>query len=125
MASPVTPPGGAVILLASPPAAGSSQRASLSLAGSAPGGWPAGPAAGSGRLETNSSEPSGRNAGLPSPSALRVSRAGWLPGPAGRVSIRQMLLTNFLPSASIVCTVAASQLPSGASRSAVRRGIAT
>ncbi len=117
-----TPPGGAAIGMASPPAAGSSQRAALSLAASSPA---AGAAAGPWRWDMNSSEPSGRNSGLPSPSALRVRRAAGRPVPAGLASIRQMLLTNFLPSASTVCTAAASQLPSGASRSAVSLGMAT
>jgi hypothetical protein len=37
--------------------------------------------------------------------------------------IRQMLVLNFLPSGSGCCTVAASQVPSGESRSPVTRGI--
>lgn len=69
----------------------------------------------------NSSEPSGRNSGLDSPSADRVSRTG-APPPG---SIRQMLLLNFFPSWLRAWTAAASQLPSGDSRSAVSRGIAT
>jgi hypothetical protein len=36
-----------------------------------------------------------------------------------------MLLTYFLRSSLSVCTTAASQVPSGASRSAVTRGIST
>jgi hypothetical protein len=44
----------------------------------------------SGRPDTNASEPSGKNAGLVSPSALPVSRTGALPG---SVSTRQMLVT--------------------------------
>jgi hypothetical protein len=72
-------------------------------------------------LEVNSSDPSGRKRGLPSPSADRVSRR---PGPPC-ASIRQMLVRYFFWSALSVCTAAASQVPSGASRSAVIRGIAT
>src|SRR5258708_7921801 len=73
VATPVTPPGGAAILRASPPPAGSSHSAGLS--------WPtsssaSGPGPGPRRLETNSSEPSRRNSGAPSPPAPRVSRAG-------------------------------------------------
>ncbi len=69
----------------------------------------------------NSSEPSGRNSGPASPSAERVSLAGG--APPG--SIRQMLLVNFFPSWLRAWTAAASQLPSGDSRSAVTCGIAT
>jgi hypothetical protein len=54
-----------------------------------------------------------------------VSLAGGGPVPSGHASIRQMLLTNFLPPASRVDAAAASQVPSGASRSAVSLGIAT
>ena len=77
--------------------------------------------AGSGRLEVKSSDPSGRKRGLPSPSAERVSRRAGPP----RASIRQMLVRYFFLSALSVCTAAASQVPSGASRSAPTRGIAT
>ena len=84
---------------------------------------PSGPflAAGSGRLEVNSSDPSGRKRGLPSPSADLVSRRAGPPC----ASIRQMLVRYFFLSALSVCTAAASQVPSGASRSAVTRGSAT
>ena len=81
----------------------------------------AGPAPGSGRREVNSSDPSGRNRGLASPSADRVSRRGG-PPPG---SIRHRLVRYFFPSALRVCTAAASQLPSGDSRSDPIRGMAT
>ena len=115
--APATPPGGPAATLASPPADGSSQ----SELTSAPGSGRALSAPGSGRLEVNSSDPSGRKRGLPSPSADLVSRRAGPP----RVSIRQMLVRYFLASGLSVCTVAASQLPSGDSRSAPTRGIAT
>ena len=59
-----------------------------------------------------------------SPSGDLVSRTGSLAlaGPAG---IRQMLVTYVFRSGARVWTTAASQLPSGDSRSAVTRGIAT
>jgi hypothetical protein len=107
------PPGSAATRRASPPPGGSSQSAVSSSASWSPGALP-------GRLEVNSSAPSGRNRGLPSPSADRVSRAGGPPP----VSIRQMLLTYFLPSGLSDWTVAASQPPSGASRSPETRGMA-
>ena len=113
----MTPPGSAATARASPPAAGSSQSAATSPES------PSGPfvAAGSGRLEVNSSDPSGRNRGLPSPSADLVSRRAGPPC----ASIRQMLVRYFFLSALSVCIAAASQVPSGASRSAVTRGSAT
>ncbi len=147
VATALTPPGGAAIRRASPPPAGSNHSAGLSWPTS-PSGPPArAPGArravtGSGRLETNSTEPSGRNSGPPSPSALRVSRtgppgagaarAGGPPGPGSPsartaspgTAIRQMLVTYF-GSLPTVCTAAASQDPSGDNRSAVTRGIAT
>src|ERR1700761_9766328 len=86
-----TPPGRVVTGRASPAPLGSSQRA---VSSPAPPPLPLPAPSGAGRLEVNSSEPSGRNRGLPSPSAERVSlRAG---PPA--VSTRQMLETYFLPS---------------------------
>src|SRR5271165_1244015 len=114
----VTPPGRAATTRASPPAAGSSHSAATSSES------PLGPVLfrpGSGRLEVNSSDPSGRKRGLASPSADRVSRRAGPPW----VSIRQMLVRYFLASALSVCTAAASQVPSGASRSVATRGIAT
>lgn len=112
----VTPPGSAATTRASPPAAGNSQSAATSPeSGSffAP--------AGSGRLEVNSSDPSGRKRGLPSPSADLVGRRAGPPC----ASILQMLVRYFFLSALRVCTAAASQVPSGVSRSAVTRGTAT
>ena len=88
-------------------------------AGPAPAG-PA-PAWATGRFAANSSEPSGRNRGLPSPSAPRVSRTGACPG--SPTSTRQMLVTYLSGSPAAVWTPAASQLPSGDSRSEVSRGI--
>ena len=111
----VMPPGSAATTRASPPAAGSSQSAATSPAS---GSFFA---AGSARLEVNSSDPSGRNRGLPSPSADLVRRRAGPPW----ASIRQMLVRYFFLSALRVCTAAASQDPSGASRSAVTRGSAT
>ena len=111
----VTPPGSAATTRASPPAAGSSQSAATSLAS---GSFFA---AGSARLEVNSSDPSGRKRGVPSPSADLVSRRAGPPC----ASILQMLVRYFFLSALRVCTAAASQDPSGASRSAVTRGSAT
>ena len=113
----VTPPGSAATTRASPPDAGSSQSAATSPR--SPSGLVA--AAGSGRLEVNSSDPSGRKRGLPSPSADLVSRRAGPPC----ASILQMLVRYFFLSALRVCTAAASQVPSGASRSAVTRGSAT
>ena len=101
--------------LASPPWAGSRHSAGFSALSSPSA------ASGSARLETNSSVPSGRNRGLPSPSADRVSRAGRPPA----ASIRQMLVTYFFLSGLSDWTVAASQLPSGDSRRPVIRGMAT
>ena len=90
VASRLMPPGGAVSWHASPPSAGSSHSARFPAAASAwaapgwslpgwpvtgelaPPGWPSG---GAGRADRNSSEPSGRKAGLSSPSADLVSRA--------------------------------------------------
>ena len=109
-----TPPGSVATTRASPPPGGSSHSFAPSAAA------PSGLLPGSGRREVNSSEPSGRNRGLASPSADLVSRRGGAPW----VSIRQMLVRYFLPSALSVCTAAASQLPSGASRSAATRGMA-
>jgi hypothetical protein len=112
------PPGSLAIGLASPSPAGSSHSEAPSevvpscRALSAPG---------SGRFEVNSSDPSGRKRGLASPSADRVSRRAW--PPCG--SIRHTLVRYFLPSALRVWIAAASQLPSGDSRSAPIRGIAT
>ena len=111
----VTPPGSAATTRASPPAAGSSQSAATSLAS---GSFFA---AGSARLEVNSSDPSGRKRGVPSPSADLVRRRAGPPC----ASILQMLVRYFFLSALRVCTAAASQDPSGASRSAVTRGSAT
>ncbi len=110
----VTPPGRAAMTLASPPPGGSSHRAAVSA------DTPSWLAPGSGRLDVNSSDPSGRNRGLASPSADRVSRrAGPPPG-----STRHRLVRYFFPSALSVCTAAASQSPSGDNRRAVTRGIA-
>ena len=117
----VTPPGRAATTRASPPAAGSSHSAATSSPEPAPPSGPVFFRPGSGRLEVNSSDPSGRKRGLPSPSADRVSRRAGPPW----VSIRQMLVRYFFLSALSVCTAAASQVPSGASRSAATRGIAT
>ena len=75
-----------------------------------------------GRVEVNSSEPSGRNSGPLSPSALRVSRAGR--ASARAVSTRQMLETYLPGSPATLCTPTASQVPSGASRIPVSRGTA-
>src|SRR6516165_11026319 len=113
-----TPPGSAATTLASPPPGGSSHSAATSAGGPS---FPDLSAPGSGRPDVNSRDPSGRNRGLASPSADRVSRRGGPPS----VSIRQMLVRYFFRSALSVCTAAASQLPSGDSRSAVTRGIAT
>src|SRR5258708_6342940 len=100
--SELTPPGGAATWQASPRPGGRSKSADLAGASAlsvlAPG---------AGRLEVNSSEPSGRNSGPDSPSADRVSRAGGAP----LVSIRQMLVTYLLGSGPRLCTTAASQLP--------------
>ena len=112
------PPGRAAACLASPPPAGSSQSAAWSPASrplSALSGR-----SGSGRLVVNSSAPSGRNLGFPSPSADLVSLAGGPPA----VSIRQMLVMYFFLSGPRDWTAAASQVPSGASRNSVTRGIA-
>ena len=68
----------------------------------------------------NRSSPSGRKPGLPSPSADLVSL---LAGPPWG-SIRQMLVRYFFLSGLRVCTVAASQEPSGDSFSDPTRGIA-
>ena len=65
--------------------------------------------------------PSGRNRGFPSPLADLVSLRGGPPA----VSIRQMLVMYFFLSGLSDWTVAASQVPSGASRNPVTRGIAT
>ena len=111
----VTPPGSAATTRASPPTAGSSQSAATSPAS---GSFFA---AGSARQEVNSSDPSGRKRGLPSPSADLVSRRAGPPA----ASILQMLVRYFFLSALRVCTAAASQVPSGASRSAATRGSAT
>ena len=116
VATASTPPGGAAIRRASPPAAGSSHRAGLSTGA----GPPPRPAGAAGRRAANTSEPSGRNRGLPSPSAPRVSRTG---ARSGAVSSRQMLVTYLRGSPAAVWTPAASQLPSGDSRSEVSRGI--
>ena len=62
-------------------------------------------------VEANSSEPSGRKAGLLSPAELCVSRDA--AAPAGSAPTRQMLLVNLVPAASSVDTATASQLPSG------------
>ncbi len=85
---------------------------------------PSGPSGGAGRADRNTSEPSGRKAGLSSPSADRVSRAGRGPACPGPAGIRQMLGLNVRPSALSADTQAASQLPSGDSRSPVTRGSA-
>ena len=88
-------------------------------AGSRREAWPPGRVpGGAGRDDRKTSEPSGRNAGLSSPSAERVSRAAGRPPP---VSTRQMLGLNVRPSGARAETVTASQLPSGASRSPVSR----
>ena len=110
--APDMPPGSAATTPASPPPADSSHSEAASAASSLAGSW---------RLEVNSSEPSGRNRGLPSPSADLVSRRAGPPA----TSIRQMLVRYFFLSGLRVCTVAASQVPSGASRSAPVRGMAT
>ena len=90
-------------------------------AASGRGGGPAGRVpGGAGRDDRKASEPSGRNAGLSSPSADRVSRTA--AGAASLVSTRQMLDLNVWPSGARADTVTASQLPSGASRSPVSRG---
>ncbi len=114
----LTPPGSAATTRASPPAAGSSQSAATSPL-SPFLGWPG--SGGRARPEMNSSDPSGRKRGLPSPSADRVSRRAG--PPCG--SIRQMLVRYFFLPALSACTAAASQVPSGASRSAATRGSAT
>ncbi len=123
VASRLRPPGGAATRRASPPAAGSSHRARFppvpspaSAAGSGPG------PGGAGRGDRNSIPPSGRKAGLSSPSADQVSRAGARAGPAAPVSTRQMLDLNVRPSGARTDTVTASQLPSGDSRRPVSRG---
>ncbi len=72
----------------------------------------------------NRSDPSGRNRGLVSPSGERVSRTG-PPALAGAAGIRQMLVTYVFRSGARVWTAAASQPPSGDSRSVVTRGMAT
>ena len=112
-----TPPGSAVTTLASPPAAGSSHS---ELTFPPEEARRAAPAPGSGRFEVKSSDPSGRKRGLPSPSADLVSRRD---GPPWG-SMRQMLVRYFFRSALSVCTVAASQLPSGDNRRPVIRGTA-
>src|SRR3984885_7476251 len=112
------PPGSLTTGLASPSPAGSSHSAATSGAAPSCRAWSA---PGSGRLEVNSSDPSGRKRGLASPSADLVSRRGG-PPPG---SIRQTLVRYFLPSALRVWMAAASQPPSGESRSAPIRGIAT
>ncbi|HEX2745592.1 MAG TPA: hypothetical protein VHO07_18530 [Streptosporangiaceae bacterium] len=114
----MTPPGSAASTLASPPADGRSQS-ELTSAPEPSGRALAAP--GSGRREVNSSDPSGRKRGLLSPSADLVSRRAGPPW----VSIRQMLVRYFFRSALSVCTVAASQFPSGDSRSVPTRGTAT
>jgi hypothetical protein len=63
--------------------------------------------------------PSGRKAGLSSPSADLVSRTAARSAP---VSTRQMLGLKVRPSGARADTVTASQLPSGASRSPLSRG---
>ncbi len=77
---------------------------------------------GAGRGDRNSIPPSGRKAGLSSPSADQVSRAGVRAGPAAPVSTRQMLDLNVRPSGARADTVTASQVPSGDSRRPVSRG---
>ncbi len=117
------PPDGAVTRRASPPVAGSNHRACFP-----PGSSPAcsagfGPGTGgTGRGDRNSIPPSGRKAGLSSPSADQVSRAGGSAGPAAPVSTRQMLDLNVRPSGARADTVTASQSPSGDSRKPVSRG---
>src|SRR5579875_2384026 len=97
--------------LASPPAAGSSQSAAWSSSGSV--------TAGSGRLELNSTPPSGRNVAADSPGADRVSRRA-ARTPAGSSS--HSALTYFLPSADLVATEVTSREPSVASAKPDRRG---
>ena len=136
VARPEIPLGAMATRVASPPPAGSRHTAGLSpLSGlSAPpllsllSSWPsfcaaAGPAgwAGAGRLDRNSSEPSGRKAGLLSPAELCVSRDA--AAPAGSAATRQMLLVNLVPAASSVDTETASQLPSGDSARVLSLGI--
>ena len=124
----LTPPGRSATWTASPPAAGSRHKAAWPPAAAVA---PCGPSAPSGslacrpgRLEMNRSDPSGRNRGFVSPSGDRVSRTG-PPSLAAVAGIRQMLVTYVFRSGASVWTAAASQLPSGDSRSAVTRGIAT
>ena len=131
MARPEIPPGAMATRVASPPPAGSRHTAGLSPpsllsalplsllssgAAAGPAGW-----AGAGRLDRNSSEPSGRKAGLLSPAELCVSRDA--AAPAGSADTRQMLLVNLVPAASSVATATASQLPSGDSASVLSLGI--
>ena len=73
----------------------------------------------SGRLDTNASDPSGKNTGLPSPSALRVSRTGT---PPRSVSTRQILVRYSGEVHQTVCTASATQVPSGESATEPTRG---
>ncbi len=107
------PPARDAITRASPPAAGSSQSSVVSSSSSA---------VGSGRAEVNSSEPSGRKTGLPSPFALRVSRrAGSLP--SGSTSHSEV--TKRVRFGSSVCTAVTSRVPSGDRLSPAPRGSST
>ena len=121
--SRLRPPGDAATRRASPPAAGSSHRARFppasppaSAAGSGPG------AGGAGRADRNSIPPSGRKAGLSSPSADQVSRTAARAGPLDPVSTRQMLGLSVRPSGARADVATASQPPSGASCRPVSRG---
>src|SRR5690606_31314162 len=78
-------------------------------------------APGSGRVEVNSSEPSGAQTGEDSPGALRVSRRAGR-SPAGSTS--HSADCHFFPAASSVATEIASREPSSDSASAPMRGSA-
>ena len=84
--------------------------------------WLGAGAGSAGPADRNSSPPSGRKAGLSSPSADQVSLAGAAARPQAPVSTRQMLGLNVRPSGARADTVTASQLPSGASLRPVSRG---
>ena len=112
------PAGGASSRRASPPSASSCQRPRRRGSSAAPC---SGLASGSGRLDVNTSEPSGRNAAWLSPAADRVRRRG-AAAPAG--STLQSAVRSDLPSGAGVATATTRRRPSGDSRSPDSRGMA-
>ncbi|WP_088317219.1 hypothetical protein [Kineosporia sp. R_H_3] len=112
--NPPTPPGRVATTRASPPRASSSHSAGFASSASPP-------ASTSGRVETKSRPPSGRNAAVDSPLALRVSRRGSR-RPCGSSS--HSALPYVVRAASIVATDVTSRSPSGLSASPPNRGSA-